>query len=211
MPSVTEILDYLTDKELLKWIENNSKAKRKNITDSAIRVGKEVDLLVQQDIKEGGYLVPEGNEPITNCLKAWELFKKENPQFVSSVKSMQTELRKGELVGHPDFIIEDAYRFGVIDLKCSRAIMPRHWTQTAKYLDLVKSYATKRSPTCKEFIGILRLDKTTGLYEYKEMRDPDDIAYEVYVFDAYYTTYQHNFNNREIIRQQLEEELLNVS
>lgn len=204
MPSVTEILSYLTDSELLKWIENNSKAKRKKITDLALRVGKEVDLFIQQDIKDGGYLAPEGDEPVLSCLKGWELFKKEKPWFVPGVKHLQKELEHEDVIGHPDFIYADIDRWGIIDLKCSRFIMPDHWVQTAKYYEMERLINSRKLG----FIAILRLDKESGLYEYREITGQEDIHYEIGVFEAYHTIYQHKFKNREIIRQQLEEELL---
>jgi len=204
MPRVTEVLDYLTEPELLNWFKNNSKAKCQKISEAAMCVGTIVDQLVQDDINDGGYLVPEGDEPVMNCMKAWEKFKKDRPWFVPSIikEGMQMELEQGGLIGHPDFPILQADRIGIVDLKCSASIRPRYWTQAAKYLDMYKARILSG------FIGILRLDKTTGEYEYKEMTDSSDITYEVKVFDAYLVAFHHNVKNREIIRQQLEEELL---
>lgn len=205
MPSVTEILDYLTEPELVRWIENNSKAKRKSIRDEALRVGTAVDLLVQQDIKEGGYLVPEGDLPIENCMVGWELFKKEHPEFVSSVIEMQIELKQGELVGHPDFVIEN----GIIDLKCSSGIRPKYWTQVAKYYDM--RWTDKIIMENCGTIGIIRLEKMEKKepkYEYILNNNREYINYEIEVFGAYYVAYLHAFKNREMIRQQLEEEKL---
>lgn len=205
MPSVTEVLDYLTEPELLNWKLNNSKAKVKAISDEALRVGNAVDLLVQQDIRDGGYLVPEGDTPIENCMRAWELFKKDYPLFVPSVLEMQTELTSEDLIGHPDFIHSN----GITDLKCSKSIWPRHWTQTAKYFDL--KFDNTSAAWSKGFIAVVRLDKKLGVYEYVKIEDQAYIAYEISVFDAYLLAYYHNVRNREMIRQQLEKELLDVS
>ncbi len=207
MPSVTEVLDYLTEPELLNWFRNNSKAKCAKISEEAIRVGSLVDSLVQEDIKDGGYLAPEGDEPVVQCLKGWESFKKDHPWFLSSVKYVQKELRYEDVVGHPDFILERLDGWGIVDLKCATSIRPRYWTQCAEYGWL----RTQSVITTTGFIGILRLDKITSLYEYKEITKYTDIFYEIKVFDAYLTAYNHNVKNREIIRRQLEEELLNAS
>ena len=198
MISVTTVLGYHTDPDLLKWIENNSKAKRKAISDEAIRIGRASELLVQQDIKEGGYLVPEGDTGIENCMKAWEKFKNEHENFISSVSAMQTEITKGDIVGHPDFIIGES---GIIDLKCSSYIRPLYWTQVAKYSDILGQKAPRA-------IGILRLDKKSAKYEYRIISDEDYISYEIKVFEAYYVAFQHSAKNREVIRQQLELETL---
>lgn len=182
----------------MPWIENNSKAKRKAIRDEAFRIGTAVDLLVQEDIRDGGYLVPEGDFPIETCCKAWELFKKDYPDFVTGVKEMQSELVEGEIIGHPDFILEN----GIVDLKCATSIRPNYWTQTAKY------FRMKFGRVNSGMIGVLKLDKVTGLYEYKTIDDIEYINYENDVFNAYHTAFNHAQRNREVLRQQLEEELL---
>ena len=197
--SVTRVMDYLTERELLEgWYLKNGEAKRKKIQDEALRVGSLVDSLIQQDIREGGYLVPEGDTPVVNCLKGWEKFKKDCPMFIETVKEMQIELKDGELIGHPDFVIDDGMRKGIIDLKCARSIQPRYWTQTAQYLKMNGG---------GNFIGVLRLEKTdeNGLYEYQENNDLEYIKYEWKVFEAYLTAYHHNKNNREAIRKMLED------
>lgn len=197
MVSVTTVLDYLVDKKLLGWIEKNSKAKRKAITDEALRIGTEVDLLVQQDIKEGGYLLPEGDSKIESCMMAWEKFKKDYEGFTLTIDSIQKELVLGDIVGHPDIITLDG---GIVDIKTSRSIYPKYWIQTAQYSEMVG--------VRPRWIAILCLDKESGNYTYQEMRDESHIQYEVSVFNAYYEVYQHAFNNREIIRQQLELEVV---
>ena len=198
MPRVTEVLDHLMEPELFKWHIRLGKAACKKISDEALRVGSAVDALVQQDIKEGGYLVPEGDQSIENCMRAWELFKKDYPLFVDSVKEMQTEVKQGDVVGHPDFIHVD----GITDLKCSSGIRPKYWTQTAQYGHM------KFKVSDFNFIAILRLDKVTGLYEYRKIEDWDYIFYEIGVFNAYLTAFQHASKNREMLRQQLENEVL---
>jgi len=205
---VTEVLDYLTEKELLRWMLRTSPAKREKIQDDALRVGKEVDFLVHEDIKKRSYLPASGDEELKNCIKGWELFKKDYPFFVESVKEMQIELMVDEVIGHPDFVIGTDLRWGIVDLKCALSIHPGHWTQAAKYFEMKDMMEHFNRPG---FIGILRLDKKTGLYEYKEITDQDYIRYEVEVFDAYLVAYNHAMKNREQIRAQLEEELLNAT
>ena len=209
MPRVTEVLDYLTEPELLRWMLRIGKKKREAISEAVLATGTEVDLLVQQDIKEGGYLLNcDGSGPAAMCMKAWELFKKEHNTLVAGIikEDMQIELNKDEVIGHPDLPIIESGRVGIIDIKCASSIRPRNWTQVAKYLDMYTA-----DPEVRRFIGILRLDKITGLYEYKEIIDEEYIQYELRIFDAYLTAYNHNVKNREQIRQQLEEDLLNVS
>ncbi len=61
----------------------------------------------------------------------------------------------------------------------------------------------------KPKIAILRLDKTLGIYEFKE-QGQEVIDYEIGVFNAYLTAYKHNTIIREIIRKQLELEVLGI-
>lgn len=204
MPRVTEVIDYLMEPELFNWHVRLGKAATKKIGDEAKRVGSLVDSLVQEDIRQGGYLSPEGDVPVENCLRGWEKFKKDQPGFVESVAQMQVEVKQGSLVGHPDFVCRRADGFmGIVDLKCSSGIRPRYWTQTAKYFNMHPDL----NGNIKPFIGVLRLDKGAedGAYEYQEIRDMDVILYEIEVFEAYYTAFKHNERVREIMRAQLEE------
>jgi hypothetical protein len=212
VPSVTEVIDYLKEPELVNWIENNSKAKRKAITEESLRVGKEVDLLVQEDVREGGYLPPEGDNQICNCMKAWELWKKEKPEIFNGIvkNDMQRELSMimddGEtVIGHPDLPIILKERWGILDVKSSKSIWPNNYTQDAIYTEMMRLEDKIILP---RFIGILHLKKETGLFAYTEITDEAYIQYEVSVFKARYLAFNHAKNNREILRRQLEEELL---
>lgn len=195
MIRVTQVLDYLTEPELLNWYLTKGKATCKKISDEALRIGSAVDSMIQSDIKGEGYLCPAEDMPIENCMSAWEKFKADHPGYLSSITGFQEELTDGEVVGHPDIILPDQ----IDDVKTSRAIQPRYWTQTAQYARMAK----------KSKIGVLRLDKESGLYEYKVFGQ-EVIDYENKVFDAYLLAYKHNTTIREIVRRQLEMEVLNV-
>ena len=196
MLSVTQVLDYLTEPELLNWYITKGKAACKKIGDAALRVGTIVDKLIQDDLKGEGYLLPGEDAQIENCMMAWEKFKKDWPLKIQTIEGIQQEVTDGEIVGHPDIITE----WGIIDIKTSRAIQPRYWTQTAKYAQMAG----------KPKIAILRLDKELGIYEWKE-QGQEVIDYEIGVFNAYLTAYKHNTIIREIIRKQLEAEVLGVN
>ena len=192
---VTQVLDYLTEPELLNWYLKNGKAACKKISEAALRVGTIVDRLIQDDIRDGGYLLPGEDEPVANCMNAWEKFKAAHPQYLSLITGFQEELTDGEVVGHPDIILADQ----IDDVKTSRAIQPRYWTQTSQYARMAK----------KSKVGVIRLDKETGQFEYKVFGQ-DLIDYENKVFDAYLMAYKHNTTIREIVRKQLEEEVLGI-
>ena len=192
MHSVTEVLDYLVEPELVSWMERTSKAKRKQITDEAKKVGNIVNRLIDLELAGTPQDIPSDTR-IKNCMLGWESFKRDYPSFILSVTTTQEEISDGEIVGHPDF----THLNGITDLKCAKSIWPKHWTQTAKY------YRMKHGQN-DGFIAILRLDKETGNYEYKKFEDQEYIDYEIEVFDAYFTAFRHAMTNREAIRQYLE-------
>ena len=195
MIRVTDVIGYLTEPELLNWYLTKGKTACKKIQEDSLRIGTVVDLLIRQDIKGEGYLIPNGELAIANCMTAWEKFKIVYPAYVSSIKSIQTEISDGEIVGHPDIVLDDS----IDDIKTSRAISPRHWTQVSKYARMAGKHS----------VGIIRLDKETAEFEYKKFGQ-DVIDYENQVFDAYLTAYRHNSKIREIIRLQLEKEVLGI-
>lgn len=213
---VTEVLDYLTEPELLAWMLRTSKAKRERASEDALLVGTYVDVCVQADLKgvdrPPQTLVGEALETSINCLKAWDGFRNDRPDILAGIVGMQEEVSDGVVVGHPDLIFDNGARRGIIDVKTSGAMYPKYWTQTAEYAKL------KWGPGFLDdflkipgFLGILRLDKKTGIYHYVELDTLIMIRYEVEMFEAYHKAYTHNFMAREFIRQQLEEGVLNVS
>jgi len=209
MPRVTDVLEYIKEPELVKWMLKTPAKKRDAIRDEAFRVGTLVDELVRQDIGEGGYLMPEGDEAAANCMRAWEDFKRAYPLFVPQVKEMQVLLedKENEVTGHPDFVVERDGEWGVIDLKTSSGIRPTYWTQTAEYSEMVRK---RDERTQSRFIGVLRLDKKEGTWEYKEIADETVIRYEVEIFRSMLMLYRHGESVREVLRKQLEDELLGV-
>lgn len=208
MVSVTTVLDYYTEPELLAWYLREGKAKCEKIGAEAKRIGAAVDLMVRQDIQKLGYAIPLNDLPVANAMSAWELFKQQRPELVAAISGFQTELTDGEVVGHPDLFITQPHRIGIIDVKTSKAIQPKYWTQTGKYLALWQQQA---SLTLPGFIGVLRLDKLTGQPEYVEISNPAILTYEAETFDHYLATYLHGQTIREVMRQLREREALDAS
>ena len=118
---------------------------------------------------------------------------------------MQEELTYQDILGHPDFrLLRDMQR-GIVDLKCATAIRPSYWTQVA-------AYSWLWSPEAQiDFLGILRLDKITGDYEYKELSDPTEILYERDVWMSYLSLYRHRQRVAERSRIESEQEAYDAS
>ena len=235
MVSVTQVLEYFQEPELVAWKLRTPKWKQ--IGESAMRVGSAVDWLIQQDLRPSmdtiATLSKEEEAAMTNCLQAWQRFKVEHPLFHQTVSGVQTELTDGELVGHPDLEITEPEsetlapegaereagvyvyhpaRWGIIDIKTSKAIQPKHWLQVAAYAWLQASNGQKQLVVPHNlsecFLGILRLDKQTAQYEYKEITEETVIRNEIEVFQAYWKAYQHGEQIREVMRQLAEQEAL---
>ena len=213
MVSVTEILDHFIEPELLAWYKRIGFKKAEEISQEALRIGTIVDVMIKESVRHHSSYnppYPTTELGIWNCWKAWRLFNEDHPDFPPTVTGIQTELTDGELIGHPDLEITEEHRWGIVDIKTSKAIQPKHWLQVAAYWWLKGKQPPVKSPFTS-FVGILRLDKQTDQYEYREINDIETLQAEVEVFQAYLTCYQHGQRIRETLRRQLEEEVLDGS
>lgn len=193
---VTEVLDYFAEPYLVKW-----KLKNKDwetVGKEALRVGSLVDKMVQDSINGQGYEVV-GGTPEANCMQAWQKFIAEKPEVFERLKmfkgNMQRELVLGELVGHPDFILDDE----IIDLKTSKSVSKSHWMQTSQYA-LMAGGGIKK-------ISVLRVDKLTGEYEYRTLEEPF-ITFWQRKFQCRYEAFKEDAEFAEMMRVKLEEEKL---
>lgn len=204
-PSVTQVLDYSIPPVLAQWFKNNSKDKCEKIGKETSEIGTLVDSLIQQDINEGGYLTPNDNQQVLNCLDGWEVIKKEHPEFVPSVKAMQTELIIDDLIGHLDFDCEESDGWGVTDLKCTSGIRFKNYVQTATYARMLMEIYKREFPS---FIRIIRLDRSGSLPEWSEIRDPKMIQYFMDLFNHYRGIYDSELFLKEYFTTQAEDKLL---
>ncbi len=209
MIRVTQVLDYMLPGQLSDWFKRNSKAKCEAIGEETARIGNEVDKLVQEDIDDGGYIPPEGDEQVNNCLKGWEAYKKQEPLFVQSVAEMQTEISDGEFVGHPDFINRIGHtEWGISDLKCTSGIREKNWVQCAKYAEILM---IERGWTFPAFIRIIRLQRTSEIPEVVTVSDPKFIQYCMNMFKVYAAIYRMPGVMADYFRGMKEAEVLGIS
>jgi hypothetical protein len=205
MPSVTEVIDFSCPPYLVKWFKGNSQAKCDKIGDETARIGTLVDRLIQQDIKDGGYVPPEEDEKAMNCLKGWESLKIKHPEFVPSVKEMQIEIEAFGVVGHPDFINEEPSGWGITDLKCTSGIRDKNWIQEATYARILMIMRGLGFPA---FIRTIRLDRELGTFEWQEIRDLKMIQKCMKMFDGYLEVFNSSKVIAEYFRSKLEDQLL---
>ncbi len=205
MPSVTEVLDYSCPPHLAKWFKNNTAKKCDEIGSTTAKIGTEVDSLIQLDISDGGYLAPDGNEGITNCLGGWEKLKIDHPEFVPSVKEMQGEVKAFGIIGHFDFRNEEVDGWGITDLKCTSGIRDKNWIQEATYARMLMVSRVLSFPS---FLRTIRLMRDQPNYEWVEIRDPKMIQKLMNMFDGYLEVFNSTKVIAEFFRQQLELETL---
>lgn len=207
MISVTQILETFPEKELVEWKLRVGPVKAKQVSEEAKHIGSATDLKVQADCKglpQDTFETLSSVEKVAveSCWQGWQKFKADHPDFLPSLTGIQQELVQGEYIGHPDFLLKREGWFGVVDLKCASQIRPSHWTQVAAYSWLKDSEHNALS------LAILRLDKTTGGYEYVELTDPDQINYEVQVWLNYKVLYEHRQRVAERSRTMREDAVL---
>lgn len=206
MISVTRVLDYSIPPQLANWFKKNSEAKCEKIGAETARIGSLVDSLIQQDIKEGGYVTPEEDQEAMNCLAAWEELKKDYPSFVPSIKEMQVELKLDDLVGHPDYVNVEKDSWGITDLKCTSGIRFKNYIQGSTYAKMLMKIRGWNFPS---FVRIIRLPREADKkYEWSEIRDPKMIEYCMDLFDSYLDIYKSEYVFKEHFRTQLEDQLL---
>lgn len=205
MLSVTQVLEYFAEPELVAWQLKVGKVKAQQIGDAAKRIGSLVDMAIQQDLRGQGLVIPANEPEIASCLEAWMRFKKDRPDIIQAISGIQPELTDGEIVGHPDIETSTDSAWSIGDVKTSGMIRPKYWTQTAAY-----GYLRSRMmpmPIRPWHVWILRLDKQKGQYEYKEMRG-EQVEYEVGMWQHYLAIYRHGQKVREWMLDKQEEEVL---
>ena len=222
MPSVTEVIEHTTEPHIVKWYRAKGFTACDKISIEAKRIGSLVDGWIQEDVRQEGRYEPTlpqrqlefmqtGLAPAEwRCWESWLSFKRDHPAFLESVVGVQEELQEGELVGHPDLIVQDATHWGIVDIKTSKQVTARHLVQVGKYWSMKRHQMAQADPIagCRlpSFIAILRLDKESGQYEYFQVEDEQVIREQVIVFNAYYRIYQHEAQVRALKQLKAEAE-----
>lgn len=152
--SITQVLDAYTEPSIWEWKLNVGKAKAKAISEEALTIGKEVDRLIQCDIK--GEPEEFGDKPIQvqNAYNAWLKFKEKYPLFVKDIEDIQVELIGGGVVGHPDIV----HLNEIADIKTSKQLTIR-----PKWVVQVSKYALMRG---KDRASIILLSKSSPQFIY---------------------------------------------
>lgn len=149
---VTSILGYFENPTLIKWKKRDGSERESS---TAKRIGTRVHGLAFNRWKNGFYrLTPNDSISIRNCMEAYSRWLDiEKP----SILTMEETVKDNELM------VAGTYDMMMIrqlnDIKTSNKIYADYWIQLAIYAYMNKLDIEK--------LGILRLDKFTGDYEYK--------------------------------------------
>lgn len=168
--SVSEVLDGYAEQGIIDWKIKVGKKEARRIGTIALKIGTRIHELIEQDWKNGSYKFKTADPiEVKNCMKAWEQFKLD---YSPVIKSMETEVRDevGKVVGHQDVLMQIGQYWVVVDFKTSAQINLKHWVQVSKYAGM---------GVIQDKVGILRLDKNLGVYEYQE-RQFDESLVEVF-------------------------------
>lgn len=153
--SITEILDYFQEPELVAWRVKVGLKEANKISRLAAKTGSRVHELIYSQWMDGDYkLKSTDNSEVRSCMEAWERFRRDyNPQIISMEDELKHEHYK--LIGHQDIrcIVNGERR---IDIKTAGDVRLKHWLQLGGYELCEPLYLA----------GILRLDRNIGTYEY---------------------------------------------
>jgi hypothetical protein len=139
--------------ELVDWKVRVGNREANMVMKKTGAFGTLIDGAIRTDWKNP--TVPKPTFESKNCIKAWKDFVTENG--VEDVTFPDTLFDEEERVaGTPDFVWNSGKYLD--DIKTTNSVKPSHFIQLG-------SYANKL-PQKPERLGIIRLDKETGIYQY---------------------------------------------
>jgi hypothetical protein len=158
---VTSVLDFFANPKLVEWKVKLGNKEANKISKVAKATGTRVDGLIKNHVTTGKInLTKNDSQSVVNCTRGYLQWVKDySPNIIATDKTLFWE--ELGVAGTLDLQSLD----GVIDIKCSESIRKNYWIQVAIY---VKMLLTKGEKVDK--MGVLRLDKLTGEYEYKVLQ-----------------------------------------
>jgi len=161
---VTQVLDFFKEQWYIDWVHKVGKAQANKIGKAAMKIGSRVDEIIKKECVESSHIQTQYHkekQEVQNCLIAYrkwaDIYK---PKSITPCTRLNATIDGLEVTGEPDLIVDDV----LVDIKCAGKISPKYWVQVNMYRYLQDPFNSFREPRGK--VGILRLDKTTGSYEY---------------------------------------------
>ena len=176
--SVTEVLEYFPEPELVDWRIDTGRKESSRISRQTARLGTRVHEIIAGTSKLG----KKDSVEVRNCIEAWQRFKHDyQPEIIAQEIEVRDYVCK--VIGHIDMVAKIMDSLVIIDWKTGGRINKKHLIQAAKYQQM----AMQQYP--KAATAIVRLDKNLGSYEFKQ-QDTDN-SFLVQVFDAMLLAYRH--------------------
>ena len=161
MIRVTEVLSYFKEPWYIDWVHRVGRTEANKIGKAAMKVGNRVDEI----IKAGGTPTTKDKPEVHACMAAFNKWRSiYTPLSLTNGTRLFKSIEEVEVTGEPDIFVDGV----LVDIKCAGKISLSYWVQVNMYRFL---------EGVEGKVGILRLDKTTGSYEYvvKEY-DPSLVA-----------------------------------
>lgn len=154
---VTHVLDSWKEQWYVDWVCKVGKREANRIGKAAMKIGTRVDEL----IKSGKpFPVKKDSVEVNNCINAFLKWKQVyQPESIESCTRLYSTIEGYDVTGEPDLIVDGV----LVDIKCAAKISPKYWIQVCMYQYLRDVFVVKDGSLK---VGILRLDKNTGSFEY---------------------------------------------
>jgi hypothetical protein len=152
---ITSVQDCYQDPDLIDWFKRTGPAAIRNASEKGKSIGSAVHLCIEENEAPG----MESGAEIHNCWGAWGQFLKDKDVVVLA---QETWLKNDKLgvAGTRDLLLEvNSEKNITVDIKTSNRIRKAYWIQVAMYHFMAKG-------NVPGMLGILRLDKATGTYEW---------------------------------------------
>lgn len=159
---VTSVLDYFANPKLVEWKVKLGKTESNKVGKVAKQIGTRVDGLIKKHIETGKMTLSKNDSSsVVNCVRGYlQWVKDHSPKIIGTDKTLFWE--ELGVAGTLDLLHSSD---GVIDIKCSTSIRKNYWIQVAIYTKMLLTKGLKY-----DNMGVLRLDKMTGDYEYKVVK-----------------------------------------
>lgn len=155
---VTYVLDHFYPPELVDWMVRVGKKEAKKVSTLAMKLGTSVDDAVRIDFKNP--LLKKASQEQISCVKAWNSWVIDHGvDDIVFLERMVCRVRM--ITGQPDIYLPSINELD--DIKCANSIKPQYFFQLGAYASMMMNKPRR--------LGVVRLDKKSGLYEYVTNED----------------------------------------
>ena len=152
---VSVVVNYFKDEQYVKRVAAEGLRAWNAKGNKAKKIGSNADEYIRAEIN-GESLPKLKSEEAKTAIRAWDSFKRDYPQLkFCTLPRMESE--QLGVTGELDLLEKDEAM--IVDVKVAYKIQPSYWIQQGGYTLTIGEKVKK--------VGILRLDKYLGEYEYK--------------------------------------------